>query len=73
MKEFFTEDNGRLSMMRLLCFMAFIVASLYGAVAIYLNSAIGVQLCIPLFILAFGGKSWQKHYESKPVNDTVTE
>jgi len=69
MSEFFQEDNGRFSCMRLQFFIATLAAIGFGVFASVENSDIAERLSYAFLGVAFTGKVAQKAVEVKNVNN----
>lgn len=62
---FFKEDNGNLSSMRLMCFLALIASVLFGVLTIYTKNQDGIILTFGFLLGAFAPKAIQKFAEQK--------
>jgi len=66
--EIFEEDNGNISSMRLMSFVALIAAIIFGFLTILLkdvNSSNGIYITFGFLLAAFAPKALQKFAETK--------
>jgi hypothetical protein len=66
--ELFEEDNGNISSMRLMSFVALIAAIIFGFLTILLNdvnSSNGIYITFGFLLAAFAPKALQKFAETK--------
>jgi len=65
---FFEEDNGKISSMRLMSFIALIAAIIFGFLTILLkdgNASNGIYITFGFLLAAFAPKALQKFAETK--------
>lgn len=62
---FFQEDNGNLSSMRLMCFIALISSIIFGVLTIYTQNQDGIIVTFGFLLSAFAPKALQKFAEQK--------
>lgn len=70
---FFQEDNGNLSSMRLMCFIALISSILFGVLTIYTQNQDGIIVTFGFLLGAFAPKALQKFAEQKVEPPKKTE
>ena len=65
MGDFFREDNGNPSGLRLMCFLVVMSAIGFGVFGVANNSEVAQELATTFLFAALGGKVAQKPFEKK--------